>query len=76
MTTDAEQIKLIAVRSGDVLPFESITISEAFLTPCQSFGSGGPENRNTRRASIGERLMQPWLRGLPNSSCHGAAWSA
>lgn len=46
------------------------------FVPCHPAGTLGSENRNKRIASIGERLMQPWLRGRPNRSCQYAAWSA
>jgi hypothetical protein len=37
--------------------------------PCHPSGTGGSVKRNTRIASIGARLMQPWLRGMPKRSC-------
>ena len=36
----------------------------------------GEVRRKSVRASRGERLMQPWLRGWPKSSCQYAAWKA
>ena len=45
-------------------------------TPCQPVGSAGSVKKNSLRASSGERLMQPWLFGVPKRSCQYAPCSA
>src|SRR5690606_37755677 len=42
----------------------------------QPGGRTGRVSSKTRRASLGERFTQPWLRGRPKSSCQNAACRA
>src|SRR5690606_42013082 len=44
-------------------------------TASQPGGNVGRVSSKTRRASLGERFTQPWLRGRPKSSCQNAACS-
>src|SRR3954471_22029046 len=45
-------------------------------TPCQPSGSSGSVHANSFLPSSGERLMQPPLLGLPQSSCQYAECKA
>src|SRR5262249_50828211 len=44
--------------------------------PCQAAGTSGVVQPKSQAASMGARFTQPWLRGVPKSSCQYAAWSA
>jgi hypothetical protein len=41
----------------------------ALIAPCQAAGTWGSVQAKRKRASRGDRLTQPWLRGAPKPSC-------
>ena len=59
-------VALAHSRTTTVVP---VPKSSPTFTPCQPSGTAGLVHKKTRRASMGERFTQPWLRGIPNTSC-------
>src|SRR5690606_3404487 len=51
-------------------------VPASLTAPCQSGGTAGSVHSNSQAASTGERLTQPWLRGVPKPSCQYVPWSA